>query len=140
MDDFYEAREQQERVRQRGADLLRTATTARDRLRRKLALQEKDYAADPEPGPAADLRRPDHRQPLPDGAGTAAACVTENYYDPEGWHRSTIPLDPLLTPQQNAAKYYKRYTKAKTAETYLRGADGDCPAGPGRIWRACWRS
>ena len=32
----------------------------------------------------------------------------------------TIPLDPLLTPQQNAAKYYKRYTKAKTAERYLR--------------------
>ena len=27
--------------------------------------------------------------------------------------------DPLLTPQQNAAKYYKRYTKAKTAEKYL---------------------
>ena len=32
----------------------------------------------------------------------------------------SIPLDPLLTPQQNAAKYYKRYTKAKTAEKYLR--------------------
>ena len=42
LDAFYEAREQQERVRQRGADLIRTATTARDRLRRKLALQEKD--------------------------------------------------------------------------------------------------
>ncbi len=27
-----------------------------------------------------------------------------------------IALDPLLTPQQNAAKYYKRYNKAKTAE------------------------
>ena len=43
----------------------------------------------------------------------------ENYYDPaEG--TVTVPLDPLLTPQQNAAKYYKRYTKAKTAEKYLR--------------------
>ena len=30
------------------------------------------------------------------------------------------PAGPLLTPQQNAAKYYKRYTKAKTAEKYLR--------------------
>ena len=73
MDDFYALRERQERVRQRGADLIRTATTARDRLRRKLAMQEKDYAADPGPGPAADLRRPDHRQPLPDGAGAAAS-------------------------------------------------------------------
>ena len=73
LDEFYEAREQQERVRQRGADLIRTATTARDRLRRKLALQEKDYAADPEPGSAADLRGPDHRQSLPDGAGRRAS-------------------------------------------------------------------
>ncbi|MEG2988549.1 MAG: NFACT RNA binding domain-containing protein, partial [Oscillospiraceae bacterium] len=30
-----------------------------------------------------------------------------------------IQLDPLLTPQQNAAKYYKNYTKAKTAEGVL---------------------
>ena len=45
--------------------------------------------------------------------------VCENYYD-EQQAEITIPLDPLLTPQQNAAKYYKRYTKAKTAEKYLR--------------------
>ena len=32
--------------------------------------------------------------------------------------RSHIPLDPLLTPQQNAAKYYKEYNKAKTAEKH----------------------
>ena len=38
LDEFYEAREQRERVRQRGADLIRTASTARDRLRRKLAM------------------------------------------------------------------------------------------------------
>lgn len=42
----------------------------------------------------------------------------ENYY--EAGALVSIPLDPLLTPQQNAAKYYKRYTKAKTAEKYLR--------------------
>ena len=43
----------------------------------------------------------------------------ENFYDAAGG-TVEIPLDPLLTPQQNAAKYYKRYTKAKTAERYLR--------------------
>jgi predicted ribosome quality control (RQC) complex YloA/Tae2 family protein len=43
----------------------------------------------------------------------------ENYYD-ENCAEITIPLDPLLTPQQNAAKYYKRYNKAKTAEKHLR--------------------
>ena len=30
-----------------------------------------------------------------------------------------IRLDPLLTPQQNAARYFKQYAKAKTAERIL---------------------
>ena len=34
LDDFYEKREQAERVKQKGRDLLKTATTARDRVRR----------------------------------------------------------------------------------------------------------
>ena len=117
MDDFYALREQQERVRQRGADLLRTATTARDRLRRKLAQQEKDYAATQDRDQlriygdliTANLYRMERGQ---------GRLETENFYDPEGG-TIAIPLDPLLTPQQNAAKYYKRYTKAKTAEKYL---------------------
>lgn len=118
LDAFYEAREKQERVRQRGADLIRTATTARDRVRRKLALQEKDYAATQERDSlrlsgdliTANLYRMERGQ---------SKLVCQNYYD-EHLAEITIPLDPLLTPQQNAAKYYKRYTKAKTAEKYLR--------------------
>ena len=118
LDSFYEAKERQERVRQRGADLIRTATTARDRVRRKLALQEKDYAATQERDAlrlsgdliTANLYRMERGQ---------SKLVCQNYYD-EDLAEVTIPLDPLLTPQQNAAKYYKRYTKAKTAEKYLR--------------------
>ena len=118
MDDFYDARERQERVRQRGADLIRTAATARDRLRRKLALQEKDYAQTQDRDRlricgdliTANLYRMER------GMRTLRC---ENYYDPD-CAQVTIDLDPLLTPQQNAAKYYKRYTKAKTAEKYLR--------------------
>ena len=49
----------------------------------------------------------------------AARLTAQNYYDENGAELD-IPLDPLLTPQQNAAKYYKRYTKAKTAEKHLR--------------------
>ena len=41
-----------------------------------------------------------------------------NFYDPE-CREAEIPLDPLLTPQQNAARYYKEYNKAKTAERVL---------------------
>ena len=118
LDSFYEAKERQERVRQRGADLIRTATTARDRVRRKLALQEKDYASTQERDAlrlsgdliTANLYRMERGQ---------SKLVCQNYYD-EDLAEVTIPLDPLLTPQQNAAKYYKRYTKAKTAEKHLR--------------------
>ena len=118
LDDFYEARERMERTRQRGADLIRSATTARDRLRRKVALQEKDYAATQNRDQlrisgdliTANLYRMERGQ---------TKLVCENYYD-ENCAEITIQMDPLLTPQQNAAKYYKRYTKAKTAEKYLR--------------------
>ncbi len=117
LDAFYAAREKQERARQRGADLLRAATTARDRLRRKLALQEKEYAATQDRDKlrvqgdliTANLYRMERGQ---------SRLECENYY--EAGAPATVPLDPLLTPQQNAAKYYKRYAKAKTAEKYLR--------------------
>lgn len=117
LDAFYAARERQERARQRGADLLRAASTARDRVRRKLALQEKEYAATQDRDKlriqgdliTANLYRMKRGQ---------ARLDCENYYEDNA--PVSIPLDPLLTPQQNAAKYYKRYTKAKTAEKYLR--------------------
>jgi len=117
-DHFYEVRERQERARQRGADLLRTASTARDRLRRKLAMQEKDYAATQSRDQlriCGDLITSNFYQM--ERGQTKLTC--QNYYD-DNCADITIPLDPLLTPQQNAAKYYKRYTKAKTAEKYLR--------------------
>ncbi len=117
LDAFYQARERQERTRQRGADLLRAAATARDRLRRKLALQEKEYAETQNRDRlrvqgdliTANLYRMERGQ---------SRLECENYYEENA--PVTIPLDPLLTPQQNAAKYYKRYAKAKTAERYLR--------------------
>jgi predicted ribosome quality control (RQC) complex YloA/Tae2 family protein len=103
-------------VRQRGADLVRTAANARDRLRRKLTQQEQDYAATKNRETlrlygellTANLHRMTRGQ---------ASLTCENYYD-EG-HAITIPLDPLCSPQENAAKYFKRYQKAKTAEKML---------------------
>jgi predicted ribosome quality control (RQC) complex YloA/Tae2 family protein len=40
-----------------------------------------------------------------------------NYYS-ESSEYVDIPLDPNLTPQQNAQLYFKRYTKAKNAHAY----------------------
>ncbi len=44
--------------------------------------------------------------------------IADNYYSDEG-EKVEIPLDPLKTPQQNAAKYFRDYNKAKTAREYL---------------------
>lgn len=117
LDAFYETREQLERVRQRGADLQRAASSARDRACRKLALQEKEYAQTQDRDRlrisgeliTANLYRMERGQ---------SVLRAQNYYE-EGCPEVDIPLDPLLTPQQNAAKYFKRYNKAKTAEKYL---------------------
>ncbi len=117
MDVFYESREREERTRQRGQDLIRSVTSARDRCRRKLAQQRQEFAKCRDRDQlrisgeliTANLYRMERGQ---------TKLTAENYYDPD-CREITIPLDPLLTPQQNAAKYYKRYTKARTAEKYL---------------------
>ena len=117
LDRFYEQRESQERVRQKGQDLIRSVTNARDRTARKLGNQEKELAATRDRDRlrqfgdiiTANLYRMERGM---------ARLRAENFYDPEGGE-AEIPLDPLLTPQQNAAKYYKEYNKAKKAEEML---------------------
>lgn len=117
LDDFYEKREQAERVKQKGRDLLKTATTARDRVRRKLAVQEKELAACLDRDHlricgeliTANLYRMERGQ---------SRLTAQNYYD-ENCADMDIPLDVRLSPQENAARYFKQYAKAKTAEKYL---------------------
>ena len=117
LDGYYESREAAERVRQRGQDLLRSVTGARDRIARKLAGQRKELA---------DTEDRERKRELGDiitsnlHAMHAGMTVLHalDYYDPQGGEVD-IPLDPLLTPQQNAAKYYRAYNKAKTAQKML---------------------
>ena len=117
LDAFYEQRERQDRVKQKGQDLIRAVTNARDRTRRKIANQEKELAA---------TKDRDRLRELGDIITSnfyqmergMARLHTVDFYDPEG-KEIDIKLDPLLTPQQNAAKYYKDYNKAKTAEEML---------------------
>lgn len=117
LDAFYGDRERSERVRQKGQELLRTLTNARDRAARKIQIQTKELTAtetrdqDREKG---DLITSNLYQ-MHKGMKT---LETVNFYDPEA-KEIVISLDPLLTPQQNAAKYYKRYNKAKTANVVL---------------------
>ena len=117
LDNFYAGREQAERVRQKGQDLLKTATNARDRLLRKIALQEKELAQTQNRDQlricgeliTANLYRMKRGETL---------LRAENYYEPD-CPVMEIRLDPRLSPQENSAKYFKQYNKAKTAEKIL---------------------
>ena len=117
LDRFYEEREQAERVKQKGQDLVKTAANARDRVRRKIAAQEKEYAACLDRDHlricgeliTANLYRMERGQ---------RKLSAENYYE-EGCPLLEIPLDARLSPQENAARYFKQYAKAKTAERVL---------------------
>ncbi len=47
-------------------------------------------------------------------------CTVTDYYSPE-LEQITIPLNPALSPAQNAQKYFKEYRKACTASQLLEG-------------------
>ena len=117
LDAFFEQRERQDRVKQRGQDLIKAVANARDRTARKIGNQEKELAA---------TRDRDRLRQLGDILTSnfyqmekgMARLRAMDFYDPEG-REVEIKLDPLLTPQQNAAKYYKDYNRAKKAEEML---------------------
>ncbi|NCE65417.1 fibronectin/fibrinogen-binding protein [Pseudoflavonifractor sp. 524-17] len=117
LDVYYETKDQAERVRQRGQDLLKTVTNARDRVRRKLALQAKELAATLDRERLRELGDiiTSNLHGMAKGQRVLHAV---DFYDPEG-REVDISLDPLRTPQQNAAKYYKDYNRAKTAQQML---------------------
>ena len=117
LDDFYASRATAEKVGQRGADLQKAVTRVRDRVARRVAQQELEREATKDRERKRELGDilTSNLYALSKGMGTVRLT---DYYDPEG-REVDIPLDPLLTPQQNAAKYYKEYNKAKTAEVVL---------------------
>ena len=117
LDDFYEKREQAERVKQKGQDLVKTASNGAARLRRKIAAQEQELAESKNRDKwrvygeliTANLYRMERGM---------SRLTAENYYE-DGCPPVNIPLDVRLGPQENAARYFKQYAKAKTAERVL---------------------
>ena len=118
LDAFYTRRSQAEDMRRRTSALRKTVKNALDRAQRKLALQADELK---QTGKREQKRRWGelitanlYRAPK---AG-ADSMTVEDFYEPDA-PTVSIPLDRLKTPQQNAAAYFKEYTKAKTAEQYL---------------------
>ena len=118
LDEFYDARERQELSARRGRELTHAVTVARDRMARKAENLKRDYAAT-QKRDEFRLRGDLITANLYRMKGGERVLQAENYYE-DGCPLIDIPLDPLLTPQQNAAKNYKQYNKLKTAEFHLR--------------------
>ena len=117
LDAFYTRRDRAEQQRRRSHNLTKTVRTLRDRQQRKLAAQHEE------------LRRTEGREDIRHQAELVTANIyrlrrgdrsleCEDYYDP-ACPVVHIELDPLKTPQQNAAALYKEYNKLKAAEQHL---------------------
>lgn len=117
LDAYYSRREKQEQLRRKSQSLLKSVKSAHDRSVRKLAARRQELQKTGER---------DHFRKCGD-------LITANLYrmnrgdrvlEAEDYYEEDCPviqimLDPLKTPQQNAARYYRDYNKAKTAEKYL---------------------
>ncbi len=117
LDDYYIVRDRRDAIRQKGQAVRKTVQNLCQRLRRKLAVQEKELLATYDRERlrqlgdilTANIHRIQKGQ----------TCVTvEDFYD-ENMAQIQVSLSPLLSPQQNAAKFYKDYTRMKNAEKEL---------------------
>ena len=116
LEGFYSERDRLLRTRSKAAELFKMLENCIERTARKLNNQQEDLdkCADRESirinaelVTAAQYR-------LQKGA---SVYEVENYYDNNNIVK--IPVDPALTPSQNAQKLYKEYRKACTAENML---------------------
>ena len=117
LDLYFTQSAKEQRIKQKTASTLKTVKTARDRLSRKMTAQIKE------------LEETEHREKFRQDGDIIMAnlhlikrgqtvLVAEDFYGEQGAVRE-IKLSELKSPQQNAAMYYKRYTKAKNARKFL---------------------
>ena len=117
MDNFYIVRDRRDAMRQKSQAVRKTVQNLVIRLKKKLAIQEKELAATLDRERlrqlgdilTANIHRIQKGQ-------TKVVC--EDFYD-ENMTEIEVPISPILSPQQNAAKFYKDYTRMKNAQREL---------------------
>ena len=123
LDSFYARRDRAESRRRRSRELMKTVKTAYERTVRKLSVQKEELA------------QTENREEIRRQAELITAnmyrirkgqreLLCENYFE-EGYPEIAIPLDPLKTPQQNAAALYKEFTRKKAAKEHLTTLIGE---------------
>ena len=117
LDMYYTVRDRKDAMRQKSQAMRKTVTNLCQRLDRKLAIQEKELVATYDRERLrqlgdilmANLHSIQKGQSM-------AKC--QDFYD-EDMAFIEIPISVTLSPQQNAAKYYKDYNRMKNAEHEL---------------------
>ncbi len=117
LDGYYSERDLLERMRVKSSELMKTVSNAFDRANRKYAAQ------------TTELKNSQKREELRlygdiitsnmhlIKKGDSSARLI-NYYD-ENCPEVEVKLDEMLTPAQNAQKYYKAYRRAQSAQEHL---------------------
>lgn len=116
LDDFYFERDKANRIKRRASDLFKLLGSAVERTARKINNRK------------AELEKSENREQLRVFAELitanqyrltekASVYSVENYYDDN--KLIDIPVNPALTAQQNAQRYFKEYKKAANAEKLL---------------------
>ena len=117
LDMYYTVRDRKDAMRQKSQAVRKTVQNLCTRITRKLAIQEKELEATFDRERLRQLgdivTANIHR--IVKGS-TIIRC--EDFYD-EDMKEIDIPISPILSPQQNAAKFYKDYAKLKNAEKEL---------------------
>ena len=117
LDAFFSQKDHAESMRRKSRDLLHKTKSARDRTQRKLNARRQE------------MEKADDREQIRKEADLITANIyklkkgmasfsCEDFYEPDCPER-VILLDPLKTPQQNAAQKYKEYNKLKNARVHL---------------------
>ncbi len=118
LDGFYVVKDRKDAMHQKSQAVRKTVSNLCQRISRKLAIQEKELEATYDRERlrqfgdivTANLHRIQKGQPV---------LQAEDFYD-ENMAMVEIPLSVTLSPQQNAAKYYKDYARMKNAEKELK--------------------
>ncbi len=116
LEKFFSEKDNSDKIRHAAGDIIKLVGNLKARTERKLALR------------LDDLKKTENREMLRiygellkanlyKAQSGATFLEAENYYD--NMKPVRIPLDPALSPQKNAAKYFKDYKKTYTAEQTL---------------------
>ena len=116
LDDFYFEKDKINRIKRKASDLFKILNNAVERTSRKINNRQ------------LELEKSENREQLRIFAELITAnqyrltekssvYTVENYYD--NCNTVEIPVNPALTAQQNAQKYFKEYKKATNAEKLL---------------------